>query len=98
MKKIIIVHFIALLFFAQAASAQYGAGDVHLPYESQKASVGQRIGVTDIEIVYHRPAVKGRKIWGELVPYNGGVPIPWRGGANENTTITFSSDVNIEGK
>jgi tetratricopeptide (TPR) repeat protein len=80
------------------ARAQYGAGGVHLPYESQKAWAGQRIGLTDIEIVFHRPAVKGRKIWGGLVPFDGGKPIPWRGGANENTTISFSTDVTIEGK
>ncbi|MEP7234290.1 MAG: DUF2911 domain-containing protein, partial [Ignavibacteriota bacterium] len=66
--------------------------------ESQKASVSQTIGLTNIEIVYHRPAVKGRKIWGELVPYDNGVPMPWRAGANENTTISFSTDVTIEGK
>lgn len=81
-----------------SAIAQFGTGEVHLPYESQKASISQTIGITDIEVVYHRPAVKGRKIWGELVPYNSGTSIPWRGGANENTTITFSSDVAIEGK
>jgi tetratricopeptide (TPR) repeat protein len=80
------------------ALAQYGAGGVHLPYESQKAWAGQRIGLTDIEVVYHRPAVKGRKIWGGLVPFDSGKPVPWRGGANENTTISFSSDVTIEGK
>ncbi len=77
------------------------------PQKSPKASVTQRIGVdTDIEIDYHRPAVKGRKIWGGLVPYgmNEGnkysknKPYPWRAGANENTTISFNHDVMIEGK
>ena len=87
-----------VVFTPLATQAQYGAGGVHLPWESQKASVGQTIGLTDMEIIYHRPAVKGRKIWGDLVPFNGGDPIPWRGGANENTTISFSSDVTIEGK
>src|SRR5205823_1326532 len=94
MKKIFFL--ILLCNIAVNVKAQYGAGDVHLPYESQKASASQRIGLTDMEITYHRPAVKGRKIWGELVPYNS--TIPWRGGANENTTISFSSDVTIEGK
>ena len=56
--------------------------------------VTQRIGITDITIVYHRPLVNGRKIWGGLVPY-GQV---WRAGANENTIITFSDPVTIEGK
>lgn len=65
-----------------------------LPRGSQRAEVSQRIGITDITIDYHRPLAKDRKIWGELVPY-GAV---WRAGANENTTITFSDPVLIEGK
>ena len=65
-----------------------------LPTQSQQAEVSQRVGITDITIHYHRPLVKNRKIWGGLVPY-GSV---WRAGANENTTITFSDPVQIEGK
>ena len=65
-----------------------------LPYASQAAQVKQRVGVTDITITYHRPVVNGRKIWGGLVPM-GKV---WRAGANENTTIEFSTPVSIEGK
>src|SRR5713226_5108474 len=65
-----------------------------LPLPSQRAEVSQRIGVTDITINYHRPLVKDRKIWDGVVPY-GKV---WRAGANENTTITFSDPVLIEGK
>jgi len=74
---------------------------------SLKADVKQRIGVdTDIIIDYSRPGVKGRKIWGELVPYglepgnkySDGKPYPWRAGANENTTIEVTKDVLIEGE
>src|SRR6184192_1886821 len=65
-----------------------------LPYASQAAQVKQRVGVTDITITYHRPMVNGRKIWGALVPF-GQV---WRAGANENTTIEFSTPVSVEGK
>jgi hypothetical protein len=74
---------------------------------SLKASVSQVLGVdTNITIQYSRPGVKGRKIWGELVPYgmapgnnySQGKPFPWRAGANEKTTIEFSKDVSIEGK
>lgn len=62
---------------------------------SLKASVMQRIGVdTDITIVYSRPGVKGRKIWGGLVPYNE----VWRAGANENTTFEVSKDVLVNGQ
>ena len=64
-----------------------------LPEASQRAEVKQRIGFTDITIIYHSPDVKGRKIWGDLVPY-GKV---WRAGANENTTISFTDDVTING-
>jgi hypothetical protein len=65
-----------------------------LPRQSQHAVITQRIGITDITINYHRPLVNGRQIWGKLVPY-GEV---WRAGANENTTITFSDPVTIEGQ
>jgi tetratricopeptide (TPR) repeat protein len=65
-----------------------------LPLDSQGAAVTQRIGITDITIDYHRPLVKGRTIWGKVVPY-GEV---WRAGANENTTIAFTNPVTIEGK
>jgi len=65
-----------------------------LPDASQRAQISQRIGLTDITIKYHRPLVKDRKIWNGLVPY-GKV---WRAGANENTTISFSDPVQIEGK
>ena len=65
-----------------------------LPLQSQRAQISQRIGVTDITIKYHRPLLNDRKVWGGLVPY-GQV---WRAGANENTTITFSDPVLVEGK
>ena len=73
---------------------------------SPKASVMQRLGAdTDITVQFSRPGVKGRKIWGELVPYgmapgtsySKGKPFPWRAGANENTTIEFNKDILIEG-
>lgn len=71
------------------------------------ASVSQTLGAdTNITISYSRPGVKGRKIWGELVPYgmapgnegSQGKPFPWRAGANEKTTIEVSKDVSVEGK
>jgi hypothetical protein len=65
-----------------------------LPEASQHATVSQRIGLTDITIDYHRPLVAGRKIWGGLVPYDK----VWRAGANENTTIDFSTPVSVEGQ
>jgi DUF2911 family protein len=67
---------------------------LNLPRQSQHALITQRIGITDITINYHRPLANGRQVWGKLVPY-GQV---WRAGANENTTITFSDPVTIEGQ
>jgi hypothetical protein len=61
---------------------------------SPKAMVEQTVGFTGVTIDYSRPGVKGRKIWGGLVPYN----VVWRAGANEATKITFSTDVKIDGK
>lgn len=61
---------------------------------SPKAMVKQTVGFTDVTIEYGRPGVKGRTIWGGLVPYNA----VWRAGANEATKITFSNDVKIDGK
>jgi len=82
---------ISVLSFAAICSAQSAVLD--LPRDSQHAVVTQRLGITDITISYHRPLVKGRQIWGKVVPY-GEV---WRAGANENTTIKFTDPVNIEG-
>ena len=63
------------------------------PRPSPDATVTQFVGVTEVKIDYSSPAVKGRKIWGELVPF-GEV---WRTGANEATTITFSDAVKVNG-
>src|ERR1041384_2100628 len=65
-----------------------------IPRDSQHAKIMQRVGITDITVNYHRPLVKGRKVWGGIVPY-GQV---WRAGANENTTIQFPDPVTVEGK
>lgn len=61
---------------------------------SPKAEAKQTVGFTEVTINYSRPGVKGRTIWGGLVPYNA----VWRAGANEATKITFSTDVKINGK
>jgi tetratricopeptide (TPR) repeat protein len=74
---------------------------------NKKALVGERIGLTDVTISYDRPGVKKREgeIWGKLIPigysdqgFGNSKQAPWRAGANENTTIEFSTAVNIEGK
>jgi hypothetical protein len=80
-----------IVFIAISAAAQPA---LRLPEVSPAATVGQTVGITDIAITYHRPAVNKRKIWGGLVPYG----VLWRAGANENTTISFSTAVKVEGQ
>jgi hypothetical protein len=87
MKKILIAFaFMIAPFIAEA--------QLKTPQASPKATVFQTVGLTDVEIVYSRPAARGRAVFGNLVPF-GKV---WRTGANENTTISFSEDVVVDGK
>jgi hypothetical protein len=79
----------AALLAVSAAWAQ----QLDLPRPSPKATVTQTVGLTDVTIAYCRPSVRGRTIWGGVVPYDQ----VWRTGANEATTITFADDVTIEG-
>ena len=74
---------------------------------NKKASVSEWVGITNVVITYNRPGVKSREgqIWGKLVAtgytdqgYGTSKAAPWRAGANENTTMTFSQPVKIEGK
>lgn len=69
------------------------AQNFETPRPSPNATVSQTVGVTHVSIDYSSPGVKGRKIWGELVPYNE----VWRSGANEVTSITFDDPVRING-
>jgi Protein of unknown function (DUF2911)/Tetratricopeptide repeat len=97
MKKSLLVVLGGVLSVAGVCHAQTATGEtlmLNLPRASQHALVSQRIGITDITINYHRPLANGRQVWGKLVPY-GQV---WRAGANENTIITFSDPVTIEGQ
>jgi tetratricopeptide (TPR) repeat protein len=85
---------LALLFpLMGATGALAQTPPLALPQPSPAASITQRVGLTDITITYHRPAVNKRRVWGQLVPY-GQV---WRAGANENTVIEFSTDATIGG-
>ena len=65
-----------------------------LPKASQRATVSQTIGFTEVSVTYDRPLVNKREIWGKLVPYDS----VWRAGANENTVIAFSSPVRVGGQ
>jgi hypothetical protein len=81
---------VTLLLLAGTALAQ----QPDLPRPSPNASASQRVGLTDVTVEYSSPAVKGRTIWGELVPYGE----MWRTGANAATKVTFSRDVKVGGK
>lgn len=91
--------FIGILITASLLLSQ----NLTLPRASLNSVLKQTIGISSVEINYSRPNVNNREIWGQLVPYGlsaafNGNTIPWRAGANENTTIEFSHDVHIEGK
>lgn len=86
---------VAASTFATTASSTPGqAPKVEFPAASPAAKLQQRVGITDIGIEYARPGVKGRKIFGDLVPYDE----VWRTGANGATKITFSTDAKLGGQ
>lgn len=68
--------------------------EIDFPRPSPKASVMQVVGATEVTVTYARPAVRGRQIWGGLVPFDK----VWRTGANENTLIRFGTPVMVEGQ
>lgn len=67
---------------------------INTPAPSPFSKVEQKVGLTDVTLEYSRPAMRGRTIFGDLVPYDK----LWRTGANENTKITFGDDVTIDGQ
>jgi hypothetical protein len=101
MKKLFVVGglcLLALLVVSADVLAQVPQSPLlptlRVPRISQGAKVTQVVGLSEVTIFYHRPGVKGREIWGKLLPY-GEV---WRAGANEPTLFTFSDEVTIGGK
>lgn len=84
------------LALALVAGAFIGTafGQINAPQPSPSAKLSQKVGLTDVEIDYSRPGMKGRKIFGDLVPF-GEV---WRTGANSSSKITLSDDVKIGGQ
>ncbi|MGC9941650.1 MAG: DUF2911 domain-containing protein [Verrucomicrobiota bacterium] len=80
------------LIFVSKSSAQ--TPNVQFPAASPECTLKQRIGLTDIEIDYSRPGIKGRTVFGGIVPYDR----VWRTGANQATKITFSTPVKLNGQ
>jgi hypothetical protein len=77
----------AVALLAVVVSPAFAQG-LEVPAPSAKAKVEQRVGITDFSVEYSSPAVRGRKIWGGLVPYD----TLWRTGANASTKLTASRD------
>jgi tetratricopeptide (TPR) repeat protein len=98
---------LAVILFAAPLSAQVPYNSAAPNGYTKKAAVSEQVGLTQVTITYHRPAVRGRegKIWGEVVHkgfidqgFGSRKPAPWRAGANENTVIEFDNDVKVEGQ
>lgn len=87
MKKIILI----AVFFVASLSV---IAQVKTPAASPRATFEQIVGLTEVEIDYSRPSAKGRAIFGDLVPFGK----MWRTGANQNSMISFSDDVTVDGK
>ena len=83
--------FVSGLVFAAGVLAQ--TPRVEFPAASPASTLKQRVGLTDIEIIYSRPGVKNRTIFGGIVPYDK----VWRTGANASTKISFSTPVKLNG-
>jgi hypothetical protein len=91
--KILRVLVMAMISQAVVSSLQAQAPNIEFPAASPACTLKQRVGLTDITVVYSRPSVKGRAIFGGIVPY-GQV---WRAGANQATKISFSTPVKLDG-
>ncbi len=87
MKKLVLLICVGLFSFA--ANAQ-----IETPAPSPFQKIEQKVGLTDVTLEYSRPSMKGRKIYGGLVPYGK----MWRTGANKNTMVTFSDDFTVGGE
>ncbi|MCH2035206.1 MAG: DUF2911 domain-containing protein [Tenacibaculum sp.] len=87
MKKLFLGLFVASLTLS-------GNAQIKTPQPSPLSKIEQKVGLTDVTVEYSRPGVKGRKVFGDLVPFGK----LWRTGANKNTIVTFSQDVTIDGK
>jgi hypothetical protein len=88
MKKILITAIVTICFTTFNAFAQ-----INMPRPSPSSTVMQKVGLADVTISYSRPSAKGRKVFGDVVPFDK----IWRTGANEPTKISVSDTVTIEG-
>jgi len=87
MKKLVLSILVLTISFV-------GYSQIETPQPSPTSKIEQKVGLTDVTLEYSRPDMRGRKIFGDLVPYGK----LWRTGANANTKITFSDDFTVDGK
>jgi len=104
MKSMTTVRLLIAVAFISASLSAWTQGITVPRTPSPAAEVSQTIGISKVSVHYSRPSVKGRTIWGDLVPYGWNVQAfgnqksaPWRAGANENTVIEFSHNARVEG-
>jgi len=104
MKKLHVTRSLAVFCVGLIALNASSQGITTPRVPSPAAEVSQTIGISKVIVNYSRPSVKGREVWGKLVPYGwnvqgfgAGNSAPWRAGANENTTITFTHAAKVEG-
>jgi hypothetical protein len=83
-----------LAWMAALALPAAAAADFELPRESPPARVSQQVGLTEIAVEYDSPSVKGRRVWGALVPYDR----PWSISAGRPPLVRFSRDVMVAGQ
>ncbi len=88
MKKLIVL---AVLTICSCVTVR---AQIETPQPSPFQKIEQKVGLTDVTLEYSRPSMKGRKVFGNLVPFDK----MWRTGANKNTIISFSNDVVVSGK
>lgn len=104
MLKLTAVRIGPILLVLFSSITTWGQGITTPRTPSPAATASQTVGISTVTVNYSRPAVKGREVWGALVPYGwnvqqfgAGNEAPWRSGANENTVIKFSHPANVAG-
>ena len=105
MKKSFTINFFCVLLISLLSTMAWSQSITTPRTPSPAATVTQTVGISKVTVEYSRPSVRGRTIWGNLVPYGWNVQgfgnqksAPWRAGANENTVVEFSHDAKVEGQ
>ncbi len=105
MKRLVAIKVVSVVVALSMSALAWGQGVTTPRTPSPAATVSQTVGISTVTVQYSRPSVKGREVWGALVPYGWNVQnfgaqksAPWRAGANENTVIELSHPAKVEGQ